>query len=192
MTYDDFAVVFTYDPETGLISRRTPSRGHAPGPLSQRPNADGYLAVKFRGECFLQHRIAWLLAHREWPAVIDHINGVRNDNRLTNLRSCTTAQNAYNTPIARGIAGYKGVCKSTRGPGWHASINVGGGKQRYLGSFRTADEASAAYVTAAIELHGSFFCLRIAHSPLAASCIAFAIDRKHLASITRTAAAAQV
>lgn len=58
------------------------------------PHIRGYLRVHVAGRAYLAHRLAWFYVHGEWPAhVIDHINCVKTDNRIANLRSVTSAEN---------------------------------------------------------------------------------------------------
>ena len=50
-----------------------------------------------KGRQYLQHRVAWALHYGEWPAsFIDHINHIRDDNRIHNLRVVTRAENNSN------------------------------------------------------------------------------------------------
>lgn len=99
----------------------------------------------------------WL--HREImkpPAdmVVDHISGDSLDNRRCNLRICTPAQNAKNQgKNSLNKSGFRGVCRA--GNKWQALI-AHEGKQRYLGTFSTPEEAHAAYCKASEEYHGEF------------------------------------
>jgi len=88
---------------------------------------------------------------------VDHINGDRRDNRRSNLRFVTKAQNQMNRVAVSSASGFKGVARNKKG--WAASINkrVGGVKARYhLGTFKTPEEAASAYDRAAAELFGEF------------------------------------
>lgn len=88
--------------------------------------------------------------------IVDHINGEKTDNRKSNLRICSNAQNKSNCKqYANNKSGYKGVYKEKKGHKYSAQIRVNG-KIFYLGSFSDPKEAHAAYVNAAIEMKGEF------------------------------------
>lgn len=106
----------------------------------------GYLKGAVLGVNLYAHRGAWALYHGEWPAFIDHINGVRSDNRLDNLRVVTVLENQRNQKLnATNSSGHMGVYVS--GAGWTAQIKVER-KTKHLGSFATFDEAVAARLMA--------------------------------------------
>lgn len=95
---------------------------------------------------------------------VDHIDRDRLNNRRSNLRLCTRAQNMANVGPRNGKK-YKGVFKrkdaSLKKPfsSYIAYINakcVGMQKRRYLGRFATAEDAAAAYNRASKELYGEF------------------------------------
>lgn len=86
---------------------------------------------------------------------VDHINGVRTDNRLANLRICSRAENSRNTASKTASASlYKGVYRSN-GCGWRAAIRERG-RQVHLGCFRDEVEAANAYDEAARRIFGAF------------------------------------
>jgi len=86
----------------------------------------------------------------------DHKNGNGLDNRRANLRAATPGQNQYNKGASRNSAsGAKGVSPCQKTGLWRARIKVDG-KERVLGSFRTVDDARAAYLAASSELHGEY------------------------------------
>lgn len=157
---------FNYDPETGdLIFRERPasefklpatyaSHLKRVGKRSGCPNRDGYLKVLIDGKYHSAHRIAWLITYDEWPEYpafeIDHINGVRDDNRISNLRKVTKSGNQRNAgPRVNNTSGvhgvnWKPVYSSLPGDGrWVARI-WNGPRHVYLGSFRTLHEAAIA------------------------------------------------
>jgi hypothetical protein len=90
---------------------------------------------------------------------VDHINHKTTDNRLSNLRICTSQQNSYNRQISKNnTSGYRGVSynKIRKTRPWQASIYMYG-KRKHLGFFTTKEEASQAYEEKAKEIHGEFY-----------------------------------
>lgn len=87
---------------------------------------------------------------------VDHISTDGLDNRRSNLRAATKAENQHNQGRNRtNRSGYKGVCWVTSRRKWLACIKVGG-KSRFLGHFKTAEQAAQAYDTAARSFFGEF------------------------------------
>lgn len=114
----------------------------------------GYRKLCISYRHFSAHRLAWFVVHGEWPEMIDHINGHKDDNRIDNLRIADKYQNAQNGIIRlSNKSGYKGVSKS--GSRWRATI-INRGMVHCLGAFLTPEEAHQAYCKAAEELHGEF------------------------------------
>lgn len=105
---------------------------------------DGYFLISIFKRQFLAHRLAWAIYHGEWPENdIDHINGIRSDNRIVNLRSVTRAENRKNSALSgRNTSGVSGVGWFSPASLWRARIHVDG-KEISLGYFKTKDEAIA-------------------------------------------------
>lgn len=106
----------------------------------------------------LMHRIIMGAKRGE---LVDHVNGDSLDNRRTNLRLCTVAQNGMNRRKQRTRAAtasrFKGVSWDRSNGIWRARI-VLKGKQHSLGNFRVEDDAARAYDAAAKEHFGAFAC----------------------------------
>jgi len=151
-TPGELAAAFHYNPRTGVITRTTGERrGRPVGFKSPR----GYLIIKFQGKAYRHHRVAWALAHGDWPVhEIDHINGVKSDNRLINLRDATPAANSQNKREAyrNSRTGSQGV--TLMGYGAFLSRIFRNGKRIYIGVFDTQEEAAAAYRAKKLELDG--------------------------------------
>lgn len=140
-----------YDPETGVfrwrVRRNGVAAGDVAGCLDQRR---GYILIRAGGRLYKAHRLAWFYVHGEWPAVeIDHINCVRDDNRIANLRLATGTQNQANKRLqSNNTSGVKGAFWDRRRGVWHARIRVQG-RLKYLGTFRDKADAAEAYRNAA-------------------------------------------
>jgi hypothetical protein len=105
--------------------------------------------------CISLHRQLMGLARGD-KREVDHINGNKLDNRIENLRICTRAENQRNVRMIRSNkSGFKGVAKHQKSERWRAQIQVNK-KQIFLGIFDTPEEASAAYVEAAMKYFGQF------------------------------------
>ena len=128
-----------------------------PGMVAGSQRKDGYVEIRLNGELMLAHRMVWLYLNGEMPSLkTDHINGVRNDNRLCNLRLATDVENATNVKThADNISGLKGVSFDKRYGKWIARI-CHKGKKTWLGHFSSPEDAHAAYCEAAAKYHDEF------------------------------------
>tara|TARA_R110002051_G_scaffold302224_1_gene370545 strand:- start:15 stop:581 length:567 start_codon:yes stop_codon:yes gene_type:complete len=112
-------------------------------------HSDGYRVGHVANFNMSAHRVAFAIFHDAWPEVIDHINGDPGDNRISNLRSVSWAENARNKAInCENTSGYTGVGRCTDNSGkWRATIKVDG-KNLEIGRFPTREEAAKAYAAA--------------------------------------------
>lgn len=135
---------------------------HAGKPI--RSMRDGYIIVKINvnGESSSApaHMLAAALMTGKWPEdLIDHADRDCLNNKWTNLREATDAQNRANVGKRNGTTStFKGVYWSAECEKWGAAIDSGG-EREYLGLYLTEIEAAAAYDVAAKRLHGAFACL---------------------------------
>lgn len=107
------------------------------------------------GRLYYNHRLVWLIVYGRWPMnEIDHTNGDKVDNRLTNLRDATSTSNKENLRGARSNnrSGFLGVCWVAKNKKFQASIQVGG-KAIHIGLYTTAEEAYQAYLETKRQLH---------------------------------------
>ena len=154
---EDLHSCFIYEPCTGILRRKIASGTAKPGDVAGSLMPNGYLNVSVMGRKFLVHRVVFAMFHGRWPAGdVDHINGIRSDNRAENIREASRSENMRNTKAhADGFTGIKGVHYYKSRGNYTAQICVNG-QQIRLGYFSTAEEAKAAYNKAASRYHGEF------------------------------------
>ena len=130
---------------------------YAGKPALATKGTHGYPYGSIDDKPFQAHRVIWALYYGEWPALeIDHINGVRDDNRIVNLRQATSAQNSQNIgAYSNSKTGIRGVSWSNAHKRWVARIMVER-KHINLGYFTDIKDAERAYLAAAAKLHGEF------------------------------------
>lgn len=146
--------LFEYCPDNGILKRLCNYGRGIEGQILTNPK------VMIDGVSYMATHIMWVCHHGDWPPIgywIDHINGIKADNRIGNLRLATPTQNQQNK------AGYgqyaKGVTwRDRKIKPYQAKIRVNGNRI-HLGSFETETEAANAYRQAAIQYHGEFACL---------------------------------
>jgi len=125
-------------------------------------NTSGYLKRNFWGINIPAHRAAWAIFYGEWPnSIIDHINGDRKDNRISNLRKATHTENSRNAKgRSNNTSGVTGVSWNKLAGKW--SVNIGGGgKKIHLGHFVKFQDAVQVRMDAEVTYgytvrHGTF------------------------------------
>ncbi|HAJ7541587.1 TPA: HNH endonuclease [Escherichia coli] len=117
-------------------------------------SSGGYLMIMLNGKAYPAHRLAWLIVYGTMPdGIIDHINRVRTDNRISNLRLVTHSENMQNRKIQKNNkSGYRGVSWDAKYGKWRARINAYG-KCINLGYHDTAELASATFEAARMKYH---------------------------------------
>lgn len=126
------------------------------GDIAGCQTPDGRWVVGYQGQQWLLHRVVFLWHYGHMPALIDHINGNNQDNRIENLREASIAQNAWNAKTPRlNTSGVKGVYWSAKANKWAAQLSAN--KQHYwLGVHVTREAAEVAVREARARIHGEF------------------------------------
>jgi len=147
--------LLVYEPETGRLTWRIARPGTCCGALVGTRHSDGYSQVEIDGRFYRAHRVIWLIVTGKWPKhQVDHRNGMRADNRWTNLRAAIPLQNSRNRrPGKRNKSGRVGVYAS--GARWCAFIGIDN-KVKGLGCYANFDDAVAARMAAEQEHYGEF------------------------------------
>lgn len=126
---------YTYDPETGIVY------GIKGKIIKSKSN--GYIRIFFYdlNERLQVHHFGWYCVNKEIVPYLDHINGIKDDNRIINLRSVTLQQNQWNRNTAKGYC----WCKTKNK--WNSYIRINGVKKN-LGCFKSEEKARETYLKA--------------------------------------------
>ena len=162
---DQLHEMLKYNPDTGKFIWRERAEDF-PSPLSAirgfnarcagklvyEEGHKGYRRIQLLGKRYKSHRLAWAMHHGDWPAdQIDHINGVRSDNRIGNLREASQTENSRNVRLtASNMSGVIGVYWNKVNFRWSADIGVNNSTV-HLGTFKDFDDAVAARKKAEVE-----------------------------------------
>ena len=153
LTQEELHKTLAYDACTGLFVWKVPKARAPVGSIAGGLDRKGYVRIQINRRRYQAHRLAWLWTTGEWPiGEVDHIDGQKSNNALSNLRVITSAQNHQNIrrPRSDNTIGLLGVGRN--GNRYRAQIKVDG-RSIYLGSFVDPAEAHQAYLKAKREMH---------------------------------------
>lgn len=156
LTADRLRQVLFFDKETGeFFWKEKRPGGIEPGDKAGRINGNGYDEISIDCVRYKAHRLAWLYVYDKWPEKnLDHIDGNRSNNKISNLREATQSQNMSNrSKTIINTSGYKGV--HFRRKKFEAYIRILG-KRIDIGRFNSAEAAAIAYDVAAYKYFGEF------------------------------------
>lgn len=143
ITQEEVKRYLDYNPDTGIFRWKDgASRKMRGGAIAGDIGSKRYISIGINNRSYQAHRLAWLYVYGEMPkSQIDHINRIRNDNRIANLREVDFFINNRNKGLQRNNkSGYSGIKWCSRINRWE--VQIGGKKTRkYLGCFKTLNEA---------------------------------------------------
>ena len=134
--------ILSYSPDTGIFTWKVSHPRAKAGSPAGAIDHYGYVVIRLDGVLYKAHRLAWLYVKGEWPTKnLDHINQIKCDNRISNLRSVGQSVNMHNARIkSTNKSGVAGVCWRQDRRKWCARIKIGY-KNIFLGNFDCKDEA---------------------------------------------------
>lgn len=150
----------SYDPDSGVFAwvKRSSDKS-AIGSRAGRARAPGgYRQITLKGVTMYEHRVAYVYVHGSIPSgrSIDHINGLKGDNRIANLRVATGSQNLANLSAKKdNTSGCKNVHWCATKKRWIAKVKKNG-RSVYVGSFQDFDKATSAAMDARVAAFGEF------------------------------------
>lgn len=152
---DYYNEYFRYENETGklfLKKKRNGSKSEVGDEVGYKSSKRrNYKTIRIQGNYILLHRLIWFCETGEQPNIIDHINGIEDDNRLCNLRNTSQQKNCTNKKkYKNNKSGYVGVFYNKENEKWRVIIKVDK-KQKHIGYFLTIEEAIEARKKAEIE-----------------------------------------
>lgn len=146
------------DIETGIIRwKKKPRQGVSIGNIVGTLHHTGYWQLVLKRKTYFAHRVIWFIAKGYWPDnQIDHIDGNKLNNAISNLREATQQQNLCNQSKPKhNTSGYKGVTWNKQMSKWQAQIK-NNKKLVYLGLYHDKWNAAVAYNEAAVKYHGPY------------------------------------
>lgn len=156
LTYLRLVSLLSYCSETGFFTWRVTRGCRRKGSKAGALNGCGYRMIQIDGVFYYEHRLAWLYINGEFPEIIDHINGIRNDNRIINLRDTNALGNSRNTQMLKSnTSGYRGVFWHKQRNKWSVQFRING-KSHAFGLFDDVHEAGAVANRERARLHGEF------------------------------------
>ena len=154
VTAENIRELLSYSQATGIfIWQSRPAKAVHVGDVAGSVNKFGYITIGIKKKIYKAHRLAWLYIYGNWPdGLIDHINGNKADNRITNLRVVNETGNSQNIrrPNRRNKSGFLGVIWFQNK--WRASITINR-KTHRIGDYATPEEAHQAYLGAKRKHH---------------------------------------
>lgn len=157
LTHERLIELLDYAPDSGIFTWKV-FRGNTAtaGTVAGSVDSSGHVQIKVDGLTYQAHRLVWLYVYGLMPdKEIDHRNGIRCDNKISNLREASHSQNLQNQRKARidnKSSGLLGATWNKRDKKWQAQIGISG-KKKWIGAFDTAEAAHSAYLNAKRELH---------------------------------------
>lgn len=159
ITADRLRELMHYDPGTGIFTRlmSTSNNKALAGDNAGALHGSGYLFIMVDRVRYAAHQLAYLYMTGKWPSRdLDHRDRDKSNNRWSNLRLATHAENGANRGLTRSNkSGLKGAWWDLKDRKWKSQIRIHG-VRHYLGSFDCPAAAHLTYAVAAVRAYGEF------------------------------------
>lgn len=133
-----------------LYWKKTVSNRALKGSMAGSITLTGYKQTRCNGKFIKNHRIIYAMHHGYMPKFIDHIDGNKLNNQISNLRPCTIQQNSYNKKSS-GVSGYKNIYWHPQSGKWQVKVN-----KKYYGIYADIELAELVATEVRNKLHGNF------------------------------------
>ncbi len=143
ITYQKLKELLYYNRDTGVFTWKVKTRNTKIKQIAGTiHNKNGYRSIRILGKAYGAHRLAWLYLYGSFPkGEIDHINHIKDDNRVNNLREASPTENQQNRPMSKNNnSGHCGVHFDKARQKWIVHIGIGG-KTKHLGRFTKKEDA---------------------------------------------------
>jgi hypothetical protein len=153
-----FQSILDYDHEKGIFYWKISKSSRAQkGKQAGYIHCYGYRIISIDKKNYQEHRLVWLFNHGVWPKnMLDHINGIRDDNRICNLREANIYQNNYNAKLRKdNTSGVKGVTWNKWNKKWHVQMRHNG-KNKFYGYFEDLELAELVINEIRKKYHGEY------------------------------------
>ena len=156
LTHSRVKEFFNYDPKEGILRWKIKRKRGYPGKPAGSLQHTGYIQAWVDGHPYQAHRLIWFWMTGKWPRyILDHKDRNKSNNRWDNLREATISQNALNKISNKNKYGHKGIKYRIDRKSWVAFLEIGP-KVHCFGSYKTKEEAIAAYRCNAPRICGEF------------------------------------
>jgi len=154
---EEAKTALSFNPNTGIFTWAKSGPKRKVGNIAGYCCEKGYRVICVNKKSYYAHRVAFAWFYERWPnKQIDHINGNKDDNRISNLREASNQQNQANARRRKdNTSGFKGVRRAKTKGKWCAYVYVNG-KDTYIGTYDSQELAHQGYAKAASVAFGEF------------------------------------